>query len=89
MDSFAHSSPARSDHPSGDPAFARLVQALDLESLRGMLRVVQLRLGTALEQEGDVERAQILGHGISNKQTVERMRTDLAKLGQLPPATQA
>lgn len=88
MDSSSHSPHTRSDLASISHDFAHRVQALDLESLRAMLRVVQLRLGTALEEAGDVERAQILGHEISNKQTVEKMRADLARLNPLPPGAQ-
>ena len=88
MDSSSHSPQTRPDLASIAHDFAQQVRALDLESLRAMLRVIQLRLGTALEESGDVERAQILGHEISNKQTVEKMRADLARLDPLPPAAQ-
>jgi hypothetical protein len=85
MTALPESPAARPDCSAVVADFARALPGLETESLRAVLRLVQLRLGTAAEQPCDVERSQLLAHEISNRLTAEKMRRGLARLDPPTP----
>ena len=58
------------------------LECLSDEQLYDQLQQVQGRLGSSVEQPGDLATAQDLAHAINNRRTLTMALADLSRMGQ-------
>ena len=67
-----------------DHHYEKELKQYDLPRLLMLLQEIECRLGTALEQPGDLVRAQAIAHRLNNVYTVESLLAALRSLPQRP-----